>query len=275
MPAWDSFFPGLNKNTLETIRFRLTHRSLWVYCIYDEMNLLDLYHGLVTPLRTVTRLEESGTPHGPRSELPGGLDERARQEIRSMCEESVEMLRLTARAFATQSTATLQTAANLGRDIHQREKALTEMMITRLTGEERAAEAHKELLFVPMHLERVGDNIEFLVRAVNMMIKEGIPFTERALSEVNSLFDKDVEILECVRDAVNTKNKVLLRHIVDEGKRFDSRVDEFALLHQQRMIEGVCVPKASSLYVAILDYLKGIESHCRQIGLKLMEQKRL
>jgi Na+/phosphate symporter len=236
------------------------------------MNPLNLYHGLVTPFRTATRLEGSGTPQGTASELPGRLDERARKEIQAMCEENVEMMKLTARAFATQNSATLQPATNLGRDIHQREKALTEMMLTQLTPAQRGVDAHKEFLFVPMHLERVGDNIEFLVRAVNTMIKDGIPFTERALGEVNSLFEKGVEILECVRDAVNTKNKVLLRHIVDAGNRFDSRVDEFALLHQQRMIEGVCVPKASSLYVAILDYLKGIESHCRQIGLKLMEQ---
>ena len=182
------------------------------------------------------------------------------------------MLRLTARAFATQSTATLEPAKNLGREIHQREKALTEMIINRLTGEERVGETNKEFLFVPMHLERVGDNVEFLVRAVNTMIKEGTPFTERAMGEVNGLFEKAIELLECVRDAVTTKNKILMRYILDEGKGFDSRVDEFALLHQQRMIEGVCVPKASSLYLAILDYLKGIESHCRQIGLKLMDQ---
>lgn len=239
------------------------------------MKPLELYHGLATPFRAATPIEGSGTAKGTGSEPPTVLDERARREIQSMCEETLQMLRLTARAFATQSTATLEPAKNLGRDIHQREKALTEMVIKQLTVEERAADAHKEFLFVPMHLERVGDNIEFLIRAVSTMIKEGIPFTERALGEVNSLFEKDIELVECVRDAVTTRNKILLRHILDEGKRLDSRVDEFALLHQQRMIEGVCVPKASSLYLAILDYLKGIESHCRQIGLKLLDQNAL
>ena len=233
---------------------------------------MDLYHALVSPLRTAARLEASGTPPAAGSEPPAGLDEGARKAIQLMCEENVQMLRLTARAFATQSTATLEPAKNLGREIHQREKALTEMIINRLTGEERVGETNKEFLFVPMHLERVGDNVEFLVRAVNTMIKEGTPFTERAMGEVNGLFEKAIELLECVRDAVTTKNKILMRYILDEGKGFDSRVDEFALLHQQRMIEGVCVPKASSLYLAILDYLKGIESHCRQIGLKLMDQ---
>ncbi|HEX9145262.1 MAG TPA: PhoU domain-containing protein [Candidatus Binatia bacterium] len=208
---------------------------------------------------------------GPRLS-PAELVDRARKEIQSMCQQNVQMLTLTARAFATQSTTTLESANNLGRDIHQLEKALTEMIVKHLAGEEKTLEANKEILFVPMHLERVGDNIEFLIRAVDTMIKAGMPFTERAMGEVNTLFRKAIELLECVRDTVLTKNKILMQHIVDEGKQFDSRVDEFALLHQQRMIEGVCVPKASSLYLAILDYLKGIESHCRQIGLKLLDQ---
>ena len=208
---------------------------------------------------------------GPRLS-PAELIERARKQIQSMCQQNVQMLTLTARAFATQRTTTLESANNLGRDIHQLEKALTEMIVKHLAGEERTLEANKEILFIPMHLERVGDNIEFLIRAVHTMIKAGMPFTERAMGEVNTLFRKAIELLECVRDTVLTKNKILMQHIVDEGKEFDSRVDEFALLHQQRMIEGVCVPKASSLYLAILDYLKGIESHCRQIGLKLLDQ---
>lgn len=223
------------------------------------------YHGLVKGPGTAL------PSMGPRLS-PAELIERARKDIQSMCQQSVQMLTLTARAFATQSTATLEPAAKLGRDIHLLEKALTEMIVRHLTVEEKALEAGKEFLFVPMHLERVGDNIEFLIRAVNTMIKDGIPFTERAMGEVNTLFGKDIELLECVRDSVLTKNKILMQHVVDQGKQFDSRNDEFALLHQQRMIEGVCVPRASSLYVALLDYLKGIESHCRQIALKLLDQ---
>jgi len=209
---------------------------------------------------------------GPRLS-PAELIERARKDIQLMCQQNVEMLTLTARAFATQTTTTLGPATKLGRDIHQLEKALTEMTVRHLTAEEeKTLEGGKEFLFVPMHLERVGDNIELLIRAVNAMVKDGIPFTERAMGELNGLFGKDIEFLECIRDTVLTKNKVLMRHIVDESRQFDSRIDECALLHQQRMIEGVCVPKASSLFLAILDYLKGVESHCCQIALKLLDQ---
>ena len=117
---------------------------------------------------------------GPRLS-PAELIERARKDIHSMCQQNGQMLTLTARAFATQSTTTLESANNLGRDIHRLEKALTEMIVKHLAGEEKTLEANKEILFVPMHLERVGDNIEFLIRAVHTMINAGIPFTDRAI----------------------------------------------------------------------------------------------
>ena len=120
-----------------------------------------------------------------------------------------------------------------------------------------------------MHLERVGDNIEFLVRAIRMVVQEGIPFSERAIKEINALFEKAIELAECMRDAVATNNKVLTRHILEEGRKYTQMADEFALFHQERLIEGLCVPKSSSVYLAILDYLKGIESHIRQMAQKL------
>src|SRR3972149_11722390 len=112
-------------------------------------------------------------------------------------------------------------------------------------------------------------NIEFLIRAITTMIQDGIPFSDHGMSEINNLFQKAVEILECVWDAVATKNRVLVRHIVEDGKQFENIANDYVFSHQQRLIEAVCLPKASSLYLAMVDYLKGIESHTRQIGQQL------
>jgi len=120
-----------------------------------------------------------------------------------------------------------------------------------------------------MHLERIGDNIEFLVRATQTMVREGVPFTERAMREINALFEKAIELMECVRDAVLTRNRVLVAHVLAEGQRYERIADEYALAHQQRLIEGVCMARASSVYLALLDYLKGIEWHTRQIAQRL------
>ena len=75
--------------------------------------------------------------------------------------------------------------------------------------------------------------------------------------------------MECVRDVIRTKNRVLLKHMVEEGQRYEEMANEYTLFHQQRLLKGVGMPKASSVYVAIVDYFKGIESHIRQIAQKL------
>lgn len=198
-----------------------------------------------------------------------GLSEMLQGEIYEMCEQTVKMLRLTWEGFRKQDLRPLQPAEKLGKQIHQREKALTELVVKGPTGQGGAFGAEQEIVFVPMHLERIGDNIESLVRAVKTMIQEGIPFTERAMREVNALFEKAIELTECVRDVIRTKNRILIRHILEEGQRFEEMANEYALAHQQRLIEGVCLAKASSLFVAILDYLRGIEWHTRQIAPKL------
>lgn len=206
-----------------------------------------------------------------KSEPVVGMPGRIHAEVHQMCQRTVEMLKLTWRAFKKQDTGPLEAAEQLGREIHRQEKALTELVVKKPAGQADAYGADQELFFVPMHLERIGDNIELLVKAIRTMVQEGIPFTERGMREINTLFEKAVELVECVRDVVPTKNGVLIRYLVQEGQQYEKLASEYALFHQQRLIEGVCMPKASSVYVAILDYLRGIEWHTRQIAQKCSE----
>ncbi len=203
-----------------------------------------------------------------RERVPGAR-RTLQDEICEMCRQTVEMLALTWEGFRKQDIGPLQPAEKLGKQIHQREKALTELVVKRPAAQGDLSETEQELVFVPLHLERIGDNVESLVKAIKTMVQEGIPFTERAMREVNALFEKAIELTECVGDFVRTKNKVLVKHIAEEGQRYEEMANEYALAHQQRLIEGLCMAKASSLFVAILDYLRGIEWHIRQIGSRL------
>lgn len=191
----------------------------------------------------------------------GGL-----RDIQEMCQKTLEMLRLTGDAFRTQEAALLERIARLGREVHRQEKTLTAAMAP---GPAAAGGGARDYWFVPMHLERVGDNLEALVGAIRTMRDEGVPFTDRAVRELSGLFERAGELLECVRDAMITGNRVLIRYVTDRGTQFAQLADDYALAHQQRLIEGVCMPRASSVYLAMLDYLKGVESHTRQIAQKL------
>jgi Na+/phosphate symporter len=177
-------------------------------------------------------------------------------DVQTMSRRAVEMLALVRDAFRRQDCVPLERADRLGQEIHRLEKALIA----------HAENASADALAVPMRLERVGDNIELLIRAVRTMVAEGVPFSERAMREVETLFARALELLECVRDVLITGNRVLVRYVVEHGRGFENLTEDFARVHQQRLIEGVCMPRASSLYLAMLDDLKGVEWHTRQIA---------
>jgi hypothetical protein len=104
-----------------------------------------------------------------------------------------------------------------------------------------------------------------LLATVRAMVEESVPFTDRATREINSLFEKGIELVECARDALATENRVLVRHILSSGAQYAQLANDYAMAHQQRLAEGVCLPRASSVYLGLLEYLKGVGWHARQI----------
>jgi Na+/phosphate symporter len=173
-------------------------------------------------------------------------------------DETIEMLALTWASFRRHDAATLDRAGALGRSIHKREKELTELLV--------AGPADDRVRFVPSHLERIGDAVEGLIRCLRTMEAEGTLFTERGVRETNTLFENAIELLRCARDLALTGNRVLTRHIAVEGTRFHDLASDFAQAHEQRLIEGVCLARASSSYLAILDYLREVVRHTQRIA---------
>ncbi len=188
------------------------------------------------------------------------------EEIGIMCDWTKEMLELVRDGFRRQDRERLNQAENLGRKIHHKEKELTNSIITKLSRKEESSDAITGIGFLPGHIERIGDTVELLIRCIRTMAQEGTLFSERAVKEINTLFDKAIELVECVRDVLKTKNKVLIRYIKEEGEKFQEMIGEYALAHQERLIEGTCMSKASSVYLAILDYLAEVERHIRPIA---------
>ncbi|MBI2487002.1 MAG: Na/Pi cotransporter family protein [Deltaproteobacteria bacterium] len=191
------------------------------------------------------------------------------EEIIIMCHSTKEMLEATRDGFRRQDNERLDQAEKIGREIHQKEKELTYLIMTKLSKKEETVKEIESLGLLPGYIERIGDNIELLIRCIRTMNQEGTLFSERAIKEINTLFDKAIELLECVRDALRTKNKVLIKHIKEEGKKFQEMISEYSLAHLERLIEGTCMSKASSVYLAILDYLAEIERHIRQMADKI------
>jgi Na+/phosphate symporter len=182
-----------------------------------------------------------------------------------MFDDALEMLSLTRTAFRGFEPGLADAAGSLGRSIHKREQELTEQLLG-------ASSEVDGLRFVPSHLERISDAVHGLVRCLRTMHMEAIAFTDGGRQEIEQLFDRSTEMLECARDLALTKNRVLARHVEIESMRFHDLASNFARAHETRLVDGVCLPTASSTYLSMVDYLREVTRHARRISARLVPQ---
>jgi phosphate uptake regulator len=183
-----------------------------------------------------------------------------------MFQDALEMLTLTRGCFLEHDPPGLSTASALGRSLHKRENELME-------GLQAAPPEMEPLRFIPSHLERIGDALEGVIRTLREREDEPAAFTERGMREVRELFDRALGLLECARDLTRTGNGVLAKHVELESMRFQEVASGFALAHEERLIDGVCQPRASSAYLGILDDLREVTRHCRQIAHRVVASR--
>ncbi len=193
-----------------------------------------------------------------------------RADIVAMADEIVQMLGHVRDGFGHLDPEVVEQASRLGRLVHRQEQGVLERLARQSVAARIAGAARDEdVVFVPMHLERIAENVERLAASTVKVVREGTLFTDRAVREVSGLIALAIEILEGVRDAIRTGNLVLVRYVIDAGRSCETRVNEYAHFHEKRLIEGVCQPRASSIYLMMLDDIRGIEWHARQIAQKL------
>ena len=74
---------------------------------------------------------------------------------------------------------------------------------------------------------------------------EGTVFTPRGTREVNVLFERATDMLECAGDLTLTGNRVLARHVEIESLRFGGKATLFTGEGDAEGIEGIATPSGS------------------------------
>ncbi|MGE5361750.1 MAG: PhoU domain-containing protein [Bacteroidales bacterium] len=182
-------------------------------------------------------------------------------------DQAIRMLEISRELFMKQRRELIAEVLALGQKVHKVEKQLT----GQLAGDHPDADR----IFVAMHFERIGDCLESFAKAVGRLMDDGIVMTDRANREIDTLLAKNIELLEAARDIIRSGSALLIRFVLTEGPAFEALANEYSAFHEQRLIQGLCQPKASSVYLAIVDYLRGVEQHTRAIVSKLASSPEL
>lgn len=150
--------------------------------------------------------------------------------------------------------------------IHEREVPLTEALVKEGKTESQAG----HYVAVPAHIERLVQNIERISTCLQGKIREDVLFSDKAMSELNFLFEKIKDILVNTKDMVLARNTILAGYIKEAAHAVTLSANDFSTRHEERLIEGLCLPRASSMYLELLDAFKGVAWHAKEVARDLI-----
>jgi Na+/phosphate symporter len=185
-----------------------------------------------------------------------------------MCGKLIEMTRLIHKTLVIADQEKIKKCEKLGREIHNEEKTLTGDLVC---SPSTSGDLLKAVVLFPGRLERIGDLLESIVNVSRIKAREGIPFSDKAQSELDTLFESFADALTNFRDVLVTRNRVLLEHLTNQGRQVAQMIIDFGLAHEDRLLEGLCSAKASSLYLDILDSIKRANEHIMDMCQRLLK----
>ena len=204
-----------------------------------------------------------------RTTLPHITAEALKTGILDMCDVATEMLRLTRDAFLHDIPTTLDRVTALGHELHFKEKRLTDHVATQLKDRPWSLGTAEQLALVPMALERIGDSVDALARRIARIHRDGVPFTDRAFMKVAELFNRAADLMDVIATALRTGDRGALARAREDGAAFEVQCEEAALRHQERILNGTCAPRASTIFLAMLDHFRDVERYIQRIAVAI------
>jgi Na+/phosphate symporter len=125
------------------------------------------------------------------------------------------------------------------------------------------------------HLEMMVEGMQEMLPPLRKQIGEGIPFSYKGIAQTNQLFDGQLELLRVLVDIFKTDSEVLKKWICDDkGPKMARACIDFATDHEARLVEGLCLPHAAPIFLALLDAVRTMTRHEMEVARLLMKEHR-
>jgi Na+/phosphate symporter len=201
--------------------------------------------------------------------LPPLTADELRTKILKMTTATGEVLRATREAFLQPLPTTLARIARQESALELKEKRLSDRVAMQLRECPWTIGEGEPLAMLPAALEEIGDAAGNLAGCVETISREGIPFSEQALMEILRLFDAGASLVTGVADTLRTGDRKLLLQLRTWCTDFRTQCDAAAFDHEERLLQGACVPRASGVFLKMLDHFGTIEQAVRRMGVDL------
>lgn len=132
------------------------------------------------------------------------------------------------------------------------------------SSEERVRVVQQQSILA--HLQIIAENLAGFAEPLQKKIADGILFSDKGVAQTNQIFDRLAGILRSLLDTLKTGNEVLKRYVVEESHQLSQNCNDFATEHEARLVEGLCLPQAAPIFLAILDRTRTIARHALDIA---------
>jgi Na+/phosphate symporter len=165
-------------------------------------------------------------------------------------------------AFNRHSRSRLQELQGLAENVGQDFSAISTKLKTVIAGKPEGERFGLIRLFSLLsRLEIIGQNLGGLSQPIERKIKDGVLFSDKAVTQTNYLFDQHGGMVRSILDIVKTDNSYLKKFVLEESRKLVQACADFATEHEERLIEGLCLPQAAPIFLSILDRFRAIGEH--------------
>jgi Na+/phosphate symporter len=198
------------------------------------------------------------------------MDKEIKGKMILVCRSLMKMLELGFEGFQKPTEKFFEEAEEFEDKIYEYSSELTSFIISKSPSSEKEKEWVKPYLSIASSLGRLTDNIQGILDRSKGKYENHILFSDQAVQEVNEVFQEAMRLLKNLPDLFTTESKSLAQQIGEEGRAMFKIADGYSEDHEERLINGICVPKHSPLYLSIIESLKGVIVHTLAVSGKIV-----
>jgi Na+/phosphate symporter len=130
--------------------------------------------------------------------------------------------------------------------------------VEKVIAEKEKDPVEKRYVNLVLAFQPIALAIDHLINKMLVKVESDVIFSEKASKDIKSLLEIAYGQCRDAKDYVLTKNPHLKDNVIASKEKLTELVSEYNNVHQNRLITGVCMPKASYLYIDFTDSLKRI-----------------
>jgi Na+/phosphate symporter len=198
------------------------------------------------------------------------MDKEVEEKIIQVCQSLMKMLELAFQGFRKLTEESLKEVEEAKKEVEQHSTELKNHLISKSSVDEKGKEWVRPYLSIASSFDRMAHNIEGIVDRLRSMVRDHILFSDHALREVNDIFQEAMVLLQSLPNLVLTQKKSVAQRIGEQVRSVFKIVNGFSEDHEERLIQGICMPKSSPMFLGILESLKGVIAHTLEVSGKIV-----